>query len=159
MRQTSFYALPIFILLVFSCGTLPSLDCKLSMTEDYIESPCGLVNGVRFEQLKVDSFYRDNIPKIYRPVLVFEGTIRSTDHTKQNNRLYFKKANDIYQWKVDSLQMGNFILGKTHDTLPIDFKSDTWYFVNFHDQRYEAFLYIDKKGQSHIHKIALPTNF
>ena len=46
-----------------------------------------------------------------------------------------------------------------HFVCPIKFKPATWYFLNFFDQRYEAYLYVDQDMNYKIEKISLPTNF
>jgi hypothetical protein len=175
------------------------------MTYDYIESSCGLHNGVRFEELKVDTFYQDNTPKIYRVVLAFEGRLKDSIYKQQIDRIYFTRPTGLYLWKTDSstnglyyksgiyrerIDSGAAFIGDSiveahvitdydsiqkletetkikiknyeatlQKTCPVKFKVDTWYFVNFYDQRYEAYLYIDKDMNYKIEKISLPTNF
>jgi hypothetical protein len=175
------------------------------MTDDYIESTCGLYNGVRFEELQVDTFYQDNTPKKYRVVLAFEGHLKDSIYKKQIDRIYFNRPTGMYLWRTDTSTNGayhkwgihreriertvedvsdstvivNVItdydsiqkLGvktkkqiqeyeaKLFKTFPAKFKSDTWYYVNFHDQRYEAYLYVDKDMNYRLDKINLPTNF
>jgi hypothetical protein len=38
------------------------------MTAEYIKKDCGLYNGVRFEELKVDSFNTADTPGVYKVV-------------------------------------------------------------------------------------------
>jgi len=174
------------------------------MSNDYIERTCGLYNGVRFEELKVYTFYDDKTPKIYRAVLAFEGHL---DESKTNdlNRIYFNSTSGKYSWWTDTTTNGLYYKSgiyreqidkpkeilqdttkeivinitedsivrisakpkinlekynsKKHITCPIKFKPSTWYYIIFFDQRYEAYLYIDKDMKYRIDKISLPTNF
>ncbi len=189
---------------LYSCGLIPNLGCDVKMTHEYIESTCGLYNGVRFEELKVDSFYDDKTPKIYKVVVAFYGRLDESK-TKNLNRIYFKDSSGKYFWRIDtstvrlyhkwgihreridlkennlldtankfevviandsivrfgdrpSIEIDNYIL-EQHLVCPIKFKPDTWYYLNFYDQRYEAYLYIDKNMTYKIEKISLPTNF
>jgi len=177
----------------------------VTVTNDYIESTCGLHNGVRFEQLQVDTFYEDKTPKIYRVILAFEGHLKDSIYKKQIDRIYFNRPTGMYIWWRDTATNGLYhkwgihkerIDGKkelsqdstkevdiviTKDsfvrigakpninlekynskrqmTCPIKFNPDTWYYVNFYSQEYEAYLYVDKNMNYKIDKISLPTNF
>ena len=196
-----------FILLtvVTSCELIPNPGCDLKMTNDYIESSCGLHNGVRFEELQVDTFYQDNTPKKYRVALAFEGRLKDSIYKKQIDRIYFNRPTGIYLWRIDRTTNGLYHKWGIHReridknataikdsvtevhvithydsiqqleaetnakikeyeakllwTCPVKFKPDTWYFISFRDQRYEAYLYIDKNMNYKIDKISLPTNF
>jgi hypothetical protein len=56
--------------------------------------------------------------------------------------------------------IADFELGSTsRSTCPAKFKPNTWYFVNFYDKRYAAYLYVDNEMNFKIDKINLPTNF
>lgn len=174
------------------------------MTSDYIESTCGLSNGVRFEELRVDTFYDDNTPKIYKVVAAFKGRLDESK-TKNLDRIYFNDPSGKYIWWTDTTATGVYhktgiyreqidikenmqgdssneievVISKDsvvryggkpttnfenyssarHFVCPIKFTPDTWYFLNFYDQRYEAYLYVDKNLNYRIDKISLPTNF
>lgn len=187
-----------------SCRLIPNLNCDIKMTDEYIESTCGLYNGVRFEQLQVDSFYRDNTPKIFKVVTAFKGRLDETK-TKNLDRIYFNDSSGKYLWWIDTTAVGAYHKWGIHkqridirDTVPPDtskevevvitkdsvvryggkprvdlenynsepyfvcpikLKPDTWYYLNFSDQRYEAYLYVDKNMNYSIDKINLPTNF
>jgi hypothetical protein len=195
----------ILLTVLISCTLIPNLGCDLKMTNDYIESSCGLHNGVRFEELQVDTFYQDNTPKKYRVVLAFEGRLKDSIYKKQIDRIYFNRPTGMYLWRTDTSANGLYhkwgihreridknvaaITDSTTEvhvitdydsiqkleaetkakikeyegtlqwTCPVKFKPDTWYFMNFHAQRYEAYLYVDKKMNYKIDKISLPTNF
>lgn len=186
-----------------SCGLIPNLGCDIKMTKEYIESTCGLYNGVRFEQLQVDSFYSDNTPKIFRVVTAFKGRLGESK-TKNRDRIYFNDSSGKYIWWTDTTTHWIYHKWGTHkeridirDTVPpetsnevevvitkdsvvrlgskprvdlenynsepyfvcpIKFKPDTWYYLNFYDQRYEAYLYVDKNMNYKIEQINLPTN-
>jgi hypothetical protein len=175
------------------------LHCDLAINKNYIESSCGLTNGVRFEQLQVDSFYEDKTPKIFRVVIAFEGHLKDSIYTNQVDRIYFNRPTGMYVWSIDTNSNGVYrkwgmhkeridrpekeISSKTaeiivisdhdsiqqlanetklkiseyqaglHKTCPISFTPDTWYFINFFDQRYEAYLYIDKTMNFNLEKI------
>jgi hypothetical protein len=202
---TVFSSLIGLTILYASCGLIPNLGCDIKMTEDYIESTCGLHNGVRFEELQVDTFYQDNTPKKYRVVLAFEGHLKDSIYKKQIDRIYFNRPTGMYLWRTDSSTNGLYYKWGIHkeridkkfeiitdstsevtvitdyDSIqkleaetkmkikeyeakllracPVKFKPDTWYYVNFYDQRYEAYLYVDKDIHYRIDKISLPTNF
>ena len=187
-----------------SCGLIPDLGCDIKMTNEYIHSTCGLYNGVRFEELQVDSFYDDRTPKLYRVVVAFEGRIDESK-TKDLERIYFNDPSGKYYWSIDtsthevyhkwgihrervdirpsdmpdttmeievmitkdsSVRFGGKPTGNPgnyhpvkHFVCPIKFKPATWYFLNFFDQRYEAYLYVDQDMNYKIEKISLPTNF
>jgi hypothetical protein len=174
------------------------------MTSDYIESTCGLYNGVRFEELRVDTFYEDNTPKIYKVVAAFKGRLDESK-TKNLDRIYFNDPSGKYIWWTDTTATGVYhksgiyreridvkenmqpdtsneievvisndsvvryggkptinsenYSSEKHFVCPFKFKPDTWYFLNFYDQRYEAYLYVDKSMNYRIDKISLPTNF
>jgi hypothetical protein len=190
--------------MLISCGLIPNLGCDIKMTNDYIESTCGLYNGVRFEELRVDTFYDDKTPKIYRVVLAFEGHL---DESKTNdlNIIYFNNPSGKYAWWTDTTTNGLYRkwgihheqIDKTKETLqdtikevnikithdsivrietnqninlekynsakhltcPIKFKPNTWYYITFFDQRYEAYLYVGNDMKYRIDKISLPTNY
>ncbi|HEV8284725.1 MAG TPA: hypothetical protein VGQ09_10455 [Chitinophagaceae bacterium] len=190
---------------LLSCGLIPNLGCDITINDDYIESTCGLHNGVRFEQLQVDTFYEDKTPKIYRVILTFEGHLKDSIYKKQIDGIYFNRPTGMYIWWTDTTTNGlyhkwgihrertdgkkelpqdstkevdiviakdsfvrigakpNINLEKYNSqrqmTSPIKFKPDTWYYVNFYSQEYEAYLYVDKNMNYKIDKISLPTNF
>lgn len=199
----------VFLLIILAttltaCGLIPNLGCDIKMTGEYIESTCGLSNGVRFEQLQVDSFYNDSTPKIFRVITAFKGRF---DESKIENRdrIYFNDSSGKYIWWADTtthwiyhkwgihrerLDMRDTVPRDTSEEIevvitkdsvvrhgrntsidlekynpesyvvcPAKFKPDTWYFISFHDQRYEAYLYVDKNMNYKIDKISLPTNF
>ena len=190
--------------ILISCGLIPNLGCDIKMTNEYIESTCGLHNGVRFEELQVDSFYEDKTPKIYKVLVAFKGRLDESK-TKDLDRIYFNESSGKYVWQTDTTAAGVYhkwgihreridikknILPDTGNEVevvitkdsvvrfggrpsinlenynskrqficPIKFKPDTWYYLNFFDQRYEAYLYVDKNMNYRIDKINLPTNF
>jgi septin family protein len=174
------------------------------MTSEYIESTCGLHNGVRFEQLQVDTFYEDKSPKKFRVVLAFEGHLIDSIYNKQVDRIYFNRPTGMYLWRTDTFSNGMYHKYGMHKerinkmevaldsvtetrviadydniqkleaetkakikqyqstlqkTCPEKFKPNTWYYITFFDQRYEAYLYVDKEMNYKIEKISLPTNF
>jgi hypothetical protein len=172
------------------------------MNPEYIESSCGLINGVKFEELTIIEFDSSNFPSQYKVVSSF-GCYNPGLDTVQTfwpDRLYFNKPNGHYLWRIDSTANGTYqVVGlyrkrtdveeedpkiieitdsmqkqKFIDSIsnmpkrtdvnsspicPTKFKGDTWYFVNFNDQQYVAYLYVDKKMAYNLHKINLPTNF
>ncbi|MBL0155178.1 MAG: hypothetical protein IPP93_17545 [Chitinophagaceae bacterium] len=75
------------------------------MTTEYIENKCGLYNGIRFEELRVDTFYDDKTPKIYTVLLAFEGHFDKSK-TGDLNRIYFSNSNGIYIWWTDTTTNG-----------------------------------------------------
>lgn len=94
----------LFIILtatLLSCGLIPNLSCDIKMNKEYIESTCGLYNGVRFEQLQIDSFYSDNTPKIFRVVAAFKGRLDESK-TKNRDRIYFNDPSGKYIWWIDT---------------------------------------------------------
>src|SRR4030095_17015275 len=85
---------------------IPNLGCDIKMTDDYIESTCGLHNGVRFEQLQVDTFYEDKTPKIFRVILAFEGHLKDSIYKKQIDRIYFNRPTGMFLWRKDTASNG-----------------------------------------------------
>lgn len=194
-----------FAAALLSCGLIPNLGCDIKITNDYIESTCGLHNGVRFEQLQVDTFYEDKSPKKFRVVLAFEGHLKDSIYKKQIDRIYFNRPTGMYLWRTDTFSNGLYhkwgihkeridkkseavfdsvtevrvitdydsiqkleaetkakireYQAKLQRICPVGFKPDTWYYISFFDQRYEAYLYVDKDMNYKIDKISLPTNF
>ncbi|WP_462263591.1 hypothetical protein [Ferruginibacter sp.] len=183
-----------------------SLACELKMTDEYIESTCGLTNGVRFEELNVDTFYTDGKPKIYKVVCSYTANPYANGPAdKVRDRIYFYGNKGDCYWSKDTATNGvykNFgisreMLGDINDLLndsaveirtyitedsmvvkggkpprnvelystrvtikcPLKFKPNTWYYVNFYDQRYEAYLYVDNSMAYNLFKQSLPTNF
>jgi hypothetical protein len=193
-----------FIVLLGACGLIPSLGCELEMTRQYIQSTCGLTNGVRFEELIVDTFYHDGKPKIYKVVCSYSANPYANSN-KVGDRIFFEGRDNSCYWGEDSATNGvykNFGVSrakldstedfsqdsvvelKTYvivDTMvsigrkpprniaqysarvaikcPLRFKPNTWYYVDFRDQRYEAYLYIDSAMTYNLSKINKPTNF
>lgn len=185
----------------FSCDIIPSLGCEISITEDYIESSCGLINGVQFEQLEVEQLDSNNLPNRYKVLVTFQCFNPGVEGVQKYwpDRLYFDKPNGHYLWQVDSMKNGTYVRDDIYrirtdkeDTTtvrvitdsaerqrfldsfnkspriinrnstaicPVKFKENTWYFVNFANQRNEAYLYIDKQMKYNLHLINLPTNF
>lgn len=176
------------------------------MTEKYIESSCGLTNGVRFEELIVDTFYADGKPKIYKVVSSYSANPYANGPAdKVKDRIYFDgQAGNCYWWKdsatngvyknfgvsremldgTDDLSQDSIVEVRTYITqdsmvvtggkraknvelysartaikCPLTFKADTWYYIDFHDQRYEAYLYVDSNMTYNLSKINKPTNF
>jgi hypothetical protein len=190
--------------LLGSCGY--SLSCDLKLTEKYIESSCGLTNGVRFEELIVDTFYADGKPQIYKVICSYSANPYANGPlSKVEDRIYFDGQNDNCYWSKDSATNGvykNFGVSRelldgtddlsrdsiveirtyvTRDSMvvtggkppknielysarvaikcPLKFKPNTWYYVDFRDQRYEAYLYVDSNMTYNLSKINKPTNF
>jgi len=138
-----------------------SLECKIKMTSEYINSSCGLTNGIRFDELQVTKFDNSHFPTNYTTVVSFQcynPGIKGTQ-TFWPKTIYFTKPTGHYLWKMGKLDGVTINSKETTKTCPAKFKPNTWYFLNFFDQRYEAFLYIDKEMTLHVHKRKLPTNF
>ncbi len=175
------------------------------MNSTYIESTCGLHNGVRFEELQVDSFYDDNSPRVYRVVFAVWGSLKDSIYRTQIDRIYFNRPTDMYLWHsdtssyavyrrvgldreridrkaelvVDTPALVNLITDSDSllnleaetngqvrayqaalsKTCPLTFKPDTWYYVDFYDQRYRSYLYVDRQMNFRLDKISLPANF
>ena len=183
-----------------------SLACELKMTEKYIESSCGLTNGVRFEELIVDTFYADGKPKIYKVVCSYSANPYANGPLdKVEDRIYFDgREGDCYWWKdsatngayknfgvsreridgIDDLSQDSIVETRTYITkdsmvitggkpsasidlsstrvtirCPLRFKPNTWYYIDFRDQRYEAYLFIDRNMTYNLSPINKPTNF
>jgi hypothetical protein len=183
-----------------------SLACELKITEEYIESTCGLTNGVRFEELSVDTFYSDGKPKIYKVVCSYSANPYANGPTnKVKDQIYFDGDKGDCYWSKDTATNGvykNFGVSRemldyinessedstvetityiTEDSMvitggkpprnieaysarvaikcPLRFKPNTWYYVDFRDQRYEAYLYVDSIMAFHLSKNNKPTNF
>lgn len=193
-----------FITLLGACRF--SLACELKITEEYIESTCGLTNGVRFEELRVDSFYADHKPKIYKVVCSYSANpYANGPANKVKDQIYFDNDKGDCYWSKDTGSNGfykNFGVSRemldnivepledsmvearsyiTEDSIvvtggrasrsieaysarvaikcPLRFKPNTWYYVDFHDQRYEAYLYVDSNMAFHLSQTNKPTNF
>jgi len=75
------------------------------MTSNYIESSCGLINGVRFEELKVDTFYSDGSPKIYKVVGSYStNPYANGPASKVKDRIYFNELE--VKWWTDTSTNG-----------------------------------------------------
>src|SRR5437762_1152625 len=86
------------------------------MNGDYIQSSCGLYNGVRFEELQIDSFYKDSTPKIYKVVLAIEGHLNESK-VKASDRIYFNGSTCSCTWWTDTTTNGlynNFGVQREH---------------------------------------------
>lgn len=170
------------------------------MNKNFIESSCGLTNGVVFRELIVYEFDSSKLPSFYKVIFSTNcynpGTVSPQKFWP--DKIFFNKPNGHYLWRVDSLDKGiyrrqgpyreridksdNPIIDttgpewsqeftdsiikapRTPDSMsnpicPTKFKLNTWYYVGFSDQRYEAFLYVDKNMKYNLHKVNLPTNF
>lgn len=193
-----------FILYLSACRF--SISCDLKITDEYIESTCGLTNGARFEELIVDTFYTDGKPKVYKVICSYSANPYANGPAdKVKDRIYFAGDNGDCYWSKDTATNGiyrNFggsreLLDDTYNSLsdsaiitrayvtedsmvvtggkprrnieayssrisikcPFKFKPDTWYYVDFWDQRYEAYLYVDNNMKYQLFKISKPTNF
>lgn len=97
----------IVVYLIFVCSIVFfdscsfSVACELKITGKYIESSCGLTNGVRFEELIVDTFYADGKPKIYKVICSYAANPYANGPAdKVEDRIYFDGKNgDCYWWK------------------------------------------------------------
>src|SRR5258706_9591683 len=89
------------MMFIEACGLIPSLGCELKMTGKYIQSTCGLGNGVRFEELIVDTFYADGKPKIYKVVCSYSANPYANGPAdKVKDRIYFDgQEGNCYWWK------------------------------------------------------------
>jgi hypothetical protein len=193
-----------FITLLGACRF--SLACELKMTKEYIESSCGLTNGVRFEELSVDTSYSDGKPKIYKVVCSYSANpYANGSANKVKDQIYFDGDKGDCYWSKDTVSNGvykNFGVSRemlddinelledstveirtyiTEDSMvvtggkpprnieaysarvaikcPLRFKPNTWDYVDFRDQRYEAYLYVDSNMVFHLSKNDKPTNF
>ena len=172
----------IFAFIVFAANSCKSqgLGCTPSVNINYIKSSCGLTNGIRFEELIISPGDSYKIPVKYRIKMIFECFNPGSDtvQTYWPKTLYFNKPNGHYLWKVDSTsdfgtwtrrgytgepddstKSFNFISGQSYRICPVKFKPNTWYFISFFDQRYVAYLFVDKSYQFKLTKFNLPTNF
>ena len=183
-----------------------SLACELKITAQYIESSCGSTNGVRFDELSVDTFYTDGKPKIYKVVCSYSANPYANGPAdKVKDQIYFDGDKGNCYWSKDTASNGtyrNFGLSRamldeinnssrdsavetrtyiSEDSMvvtggkpsrnaelypasvalkcPLRFKSNTWYYVDFRDQRYEAYLYVDSNMGFHLSQNDKPTNF
>src|SRR5262245_18237702 len=101
---STFISVLVLTQFVESCRLVPSLACDLKMNDEYIESSCGLTNGVRFEELKVIAFDSSHFPSQYKVVASFDCFNPGLDtvQTFWPDRLYFRKPNGHYRWRIDS---------------------------------------------------------
>lgn len=204
MKRSNIIVLLFYCSITFLAACNFSLSCDLKMTEEYIESSCGLTNGVRFEELGVDSSYEDGQPKIYTVLHSYGANPYANGPAdKVKDRIYFNGDKGNCYWRKDTSTNGvykNFggsreLLEDINDSLerpeiitttyitkdsmvitsnkplrnmdvhyvsvncPVRFKSSTWYFVDFHDQRYDAYLFVDKDMKFQLFKNNKPTNF
>jgi len=75
------------------------------MTGKYIESSCGLTNGVRFEELNVDTSYDDGIPKVYKVVSSYSSNpYANGPANKVKDRIYFNDK--AVTWWTDTSTNG-----------------------------------------------------
>jgi hypothetical protein len=100
--------IPILLCFTFYSGACRfSLACDLNVTATYIENSCGLGNGVRFEELAVDSFSDDGVPKVYKVAGSYAANPYANGPSdKVKDRIYFAgRKNDCY-WRKDSATNG-----------------------------------------------------
>src|SRR5215813_167613 len=95
MKQAFNILACIIVISLSSCGLIPSLSCEIDMNKDYIESSCGLTNGVSFSELIVFKFDSTNLPSHYKVVVSTECYNPGTESVQKfwPDRLYFNKAN------------------------------------------------------------------
>jgi hypothetical protein len=161
MKQLLILQFSVFLLHAQPVVAQFSLECKIKMTSDYISSSCGLTNGIRFDELQITKSDNSGFPTKYEKVISFKcynPGVKGTQ-TFWPKTIYFNKPNGHYVWKIGKDDGFTINSKTTTKTCPTKFKRDTWYFLNFFDQRYEAFLYVDKAMKFHVHKRKLSTNF
>jgi len=86
-----------------------SLACELKITEQYIESSCGLTNGVRFDELTIDTFYTDGKPKIYKVVCSYSANPYANGAAdKVKDQIYFDGDKGNCYWSKDTASNGAY---------------------------------------------------
>jgi hypothetical protein len=134
-----------------------------------------------FEGHLKDSIYKTQIDRIYfnRPTGMYVWWTDTTTNALYHKWGIHKERIDIAEIPQDTTK--ETVVQITHDsivttgpkpsinfekykserhlTCPIKFRPDTWYYITFFDQRYEAYLYVDKDMNYKVDKISLPTNF
>lgn len=143
--------------------------CKTTMTVDYIEHSCSLINGIQFDELRVDTFGIDHLPYVFYLKECFSyGKYRSENGNESiDNIIFFNKPSVNYAWQTDSSR-GIFNISVVEykyrgsisskdrsdhsyqirsDTCPVRFKPDTWYLVDFRPAtqiKHMEFLHVEK---------------
>ena len=144
---------------------------KVTMTQNYISSNRGFINGVSIEKLSVDSIGNDNYPAKYTVTYL---TTCGIDHPKDKppnppDKIYFKKEGK-YWWTEENVNISFIHVGlsrKTTDsisrplwsmgdklfkTCPIEFVKEQWYFITIGNSQVTGiFFYIDKNGKESQH--------
>ncbi|HMU68468.1 MAG TPA: hypothetical protein PK511_08460 [Chitinophagales bacterium] len=188
LRITRSIAIPVCAGFLFSgCGLLLSYvfrPCNVEINERYIKASCGLTNGAYFEELLVDSMLEEGIPAKYRILSQFECSYQSDDEIRKEwpNKLYFKKTNDHYVWRADTLDqirlaaetgygrdlfkvdtltgdtiavnMGYFVFNEaSYTSCPVPFKPKTWYFLSImQPDLLGVYLYVDEHKHFHVYE-------
>jgi hypothetical protein len=151
---TKILILTFIISIFFGCG-----DMKYSITEKYI-SGISKNDGFTIAELIGDKSSEEKLRVCCETI---------TGNRDLNKKLYFNRKNKGYQWSLCTLDLRfvendslkNLTLHKKleiikkenngdstvkyYETIPIDFKADTWYhFFGFEDIEGSFFVYVEK---------------
>lgn len=143
------------------------LNCNILITRDKVELGGCYNGGLIINKLKVlDSLvhlYPSNYKKLNAVSLIQKK--RSQDY-RTPKKIYFTAINNNFSWRiydtVYNVENNDIYANFTHRDKKIlgsFFVKDTWYLFNFYNPSFIVFVYVDKKGQIHLHKKKLNTNF
>lgn len=105
MRPSIIVSLILICSITFLATCRFSLACEVLMTDKYIENSCGLTNGVRFEELIVDTSYEDGLPKVYKVVCSYSSNpYANGPANKVKDRIYFN--DQAITWWTDTSTNG-----------------------------------------------------
>lgn len=160
--------LAIVILSLYACKPAP----KIVMTSQYLETDFSLINGIKIDELQVDSFSEAHLPYVFylKESLHLIRDQEAPQKKQIKNVIFFDKPNKGYVWRNDSI-WGNFSISvveykyrghtssrdrmdksyeQQYAVFPRKFKPQTWYLIAFFltepGKKHHAFLYVDQNA-------------
>jgi len=142
---------------------------NITITKNEIISSGGFMDPVTIEQIKVDSIGKEKRPTKYIIEYVTTCTIQQKEGEPPVALKEIKlKEPGPYSWTAENTHIPiahpeglskrinpsqKLILSTGQDkfdTCPLEFKNDSWYFINFQDPVFiGVYVYIDKTGMIH----------
>jgi hypothetical protein len=167
--------LAIIVLSLYSCKPEP----KIVMTSRYLETDFSLINGIKIDELRVDSFSEDHLPYVfYLKESLHLGRYQQASHKEYlKNVIFFDRPNADYLWRNDSA-WGNFTISvveykyrgnisskdrmddsyqQQFPVFPRKFKPNSWYLIDFLPaevgKKNHEFMYADNEGRFTFYKL------
>jgi hypothetical protein len=162
------------ILLIFSGGVYfiygyfkAFAPTDVAITEKYISSNHGFINGVTIEKIRVDSIGAKGYPVKYATIYTTSCNIHYPANKPPDppNRIEFNEPGN-YSWNEDTVSVRYIQTGLSRQSLestnrlwwlnkfgnypvcPIRFDKEQWYFITIGDPQVTGiFFYINKSGE------------